>query len=100
MTNTQFDKVKAEHMERLEQYVPVVARVHGKNHPEFSEMHQLFNQLNEKIKATETENVDLNKEFKQLRKVTNRYEVPDDVCESTEAVFNMLEDLDQAYSAE
>lgn len=99
MINKTFEEVKAEHIERLEQYTPIVERVHGENHPEFYEVHQLFNQLNEKLQTSEAGQVDLHDEFKELRTVTNQYEVPEDVCESYEAVYNMLEDLDQAYSA-
>jgi len=34
-----------------------------------------------------------------LRETTNNYTVPDDVCESYEAVYNMLSELDKAYHA-
>ncbi len=98
MTMTTFEQVTTEHLERLEQFTPIVERVHGENHPEFFEVRKLFDQLNDKIQAgTKT---DLTEEFKQLRNVTNNYEVPDDVCESYEAVYQMLADLDQAYTAE
>ncbi|MDN6195690.1 MAG: iron-sulfur cluster repair di-iron protein, ric [Atopostipes suicloacalis] len=100
MTNTRFEEVKTEHIEKLEQFTPIVERVHGENHPEFLKVHQLFNQLNGKIKANEQGQVDLNEEFKALRKVTSHYKVPNDVCESYEAVYHMLESLDQAYQAE
>lgn len=46
MTNTKFNEVKAAHMEQLEQFTPIVERVHGDNHPEFYKVHQLFNRLN------------------------------------------------------
>lgn len=94
---TTFNKVKEKHIEKLEQFVPIVDRVHGESHPEFHEVHRLFNVINEKIKKAGTEKPDLDKEFKELRKVTNNYTVPDDVCETYEAVYNMLEELDRAY---
>lgn len=100
MTNVRFSAVKAEHMERLEQFIPIVERVHGKNNPEFIEVRKVFNQITEKLQATGNKHLELKKEFKELRTVTNNYEIPRDVCESYEAVYNMLEDLDQAYSAE
>lgn len=99
MTNKTFNEVKAEHMERLEQFTPIVERVHGEHHPEFFKVHTIFNQLNQKIEANEEGMPNLTDEFKELRKVTNHYEVPNDVCESYEAVYHMLEELDQAYSA-
>lgn len=94
---TTFNKVKEKHIEKLEQFVPIVDRVHGESHPEFHEVHRLFNVINEKIKKAGTEKPDLDKEFKELRKVTNNYTVPEDVCETYEAVYNMLEELDRAY---
>ena len=100
MTNKTFNEVKAEHMEKLEQFTPIVERVHGEHHPEFFEVRKVFNQLQEKVEKTDAGDPDLAKEFKELRELTNNYEVPGDVCESYEAVYNMLEDLDQAYSKE
>lgn len=97
MTDKSFNEVKEENMERLAQFIPIVERVHGKNHPEFFEVHLLFNQLKEKIQAEEGINEELEEEFNQLRNVTHRYAVPTDVCESYEAVYNMLEELDRAY---
>ena len=93
-----FNEAVEKNLEKLELFVPVVARVHGEHHPEFFEVRKLFDQLNEKIQQADNGEADLNAEFKELREVTNHYEVPNDVCESYEAVYNMLEDLDQAYS--
>ena len=50
-----------------------------------------------KIKDAGSEVPDLNEEFAQLREITNNYTVPEDVCESYEAVYKMLAELDQAY---
>lgn len=97
MTNTRFATITTEDIERLEQFIPIVERVHGKENPEFMEVRKLFNQLNEKLQAAGAEDPDLKKEFKELRKVTNNYEVPRDVCESYEAVYEMLEKLEHVY---
>ena len=100
MANKQnFNEAKAKHLQTLGQYVPIVARVHGKNHPEFHDVHKLFDTLAKKIKEAGSEAPDLNEEFTKLRKVTNNYTIPGDVCESYEAVYNMLAKLDQAYQA-
>jgi len=64
-----FDKAVEKHFDKLELFVPVVDRVHGEHHPD----------------------------FKQLRKISDDYTVPGDVCESYEAVFQMVSELDQAY---
>lgn len=90
-----FNKIVEKNMEKLNLYVPVVERVHGGSHPEFYDVRKLFDKISEKIGKNETE--DLEKEFLQLRKVTNNYSIPKDVCESYEAVYNMLEELDRSY---
>lgn len=95
-----FSEVKETIIPTLEQYVPIVARVHGKNHPEFHEVHQIFTALIEKTKTADTEKPDLKEEFIKLRDISNNYTVPDDVCESYEAVYKMLGELDEAYQAD
>ncbi|MGI6499248.1 MAG: hypothetical protein ACOX0U_10745 [Oscillospiraceae bacterium] len=52
-----------------------------------------------KVKEAGSKRPELNEEFARLREVTNDYTVPDDVCESYEAVYNMLAELDKAYLA-
>ncbi|NLM24823.1 MAG: iron-sulfur cluster repair di-iron protein, ric [Firmicutes bacterium] len=94
---TKFEMAVKNHLARLEQYTPIVERVHGSSHPEFYDVRKLFDQLNEKIKAVGTAEADLTEEFQQLRKVTNNYTVPSDTCESYEAVYLMLKELDDAY---
>ena len=95
MKNLNFNEVSKKHLEKLEQYVPVVERVHGKSHPEFYDVKKNFDIINQKIK--ESGNVDLNSEFAILREITNNYTVPTDVCESYEEVYKMLAELDKAY---
>jgi iron-sulfur cluster repair protein YtfE (RIC family) len=100
MKNKQyFNEVKAKYFNTLKQYVPIVARVHGKSHPEFHQVHVIFDKLVNKIKDDGAEMPDLNQEFAKLREITNHYTVPGDVCESYEAVYNMLAELDKAYQA-
>ena len=92
-----FNEAKAKHLQTLKQYVPIVARVHGKNHPEFHDVNTLFDALAKKIKEAGSEAPELHEEFGRLREITNNYSVPGDACESYEAVYNMLAELDQAY---
>lgn len=100
MTNKQtFNEVKAQRMKTLKQYVPVVARVHGKNHPEFYEVLELFDVLEEKTREAGSKVPELQEEFAKLREITSNYTVPGDVCESFEAVYTMLAELDRAYGA-
>lgn len=94
-----FNEAIQRNLERLEQFVPVVARVHGGTHPEFHNVRKLFDDINEKIKEAGSEKPELDNELQQLREVTNNYTIPSDVCESYEAVYNMLAELDEAYQA-
>ena len=94
-----FNEAIQRNLERLEQFVPVVARVHGGTHPEFHNVRKLFDDINEKIKEAGSEKPELDNELQQLREVTNNYTIPSDVCESYEAVYNMLAELDESYQA-
>ena len=83
----------------LEKFVPIVARVHGKHHPEFHDVRKVFDTINEKVKEAGTERPELSEEFNKLREITDNYTVPGDVCESYEAVYKMLSELDESYQA-
>ncbi|NMA48314.1 MAG: iron-sulfur cluster repair di-iron protein, ric [Tissierellia bacterium] len=94
-----FNQVKESHFKTLEQYVPIVDRVHGANHPEFHEVRRVFDVLIKKTKAARTGKPKLNEEFAKLREITNNYTVPSDVCESYEAVYTMLAEADKSYQS-
>ena len=94
-----FNEATQKNLERLEQFVPVVTRVHGGTHPELHDVRKLFDQINAKIKEIGSEKPELDKELKQLRQITDNYTVPSDVCESYEAVYNMIAEIDEAYQA-
>ena len=92
-----FNEAVEQNLGRLEQFVPVVARVHGGSHPEFHNVKKVFDEVSVKIKNAGADKPDLDNEFKELRQITDNYTVPGDVCESYEAVYNMLEEVDKAY---
>lgn len=94
-----FNEVKEKYFPRLEQYTPIVERVHGASHPEFYEVRKLFDVIKEKVKKAGSERPDLKEEFAKLRAITDNYSVPEDVCESYEAVYHMLAAADAAYQA-
>ncbi len=96
-TKLTFNQAKDKHIKVLEQYVPIVSRVHGGSHPEFYEVRKLFDAIRAKIKEAGANKAELNDEFAKLREITNDYTVPGDVCESYEAVYNMIAELDKAY---
>lgn len=90
-----FAEVVQDNWEKLSAYVPIVDRVHGPSHPEFHEVKRLFECLSDKLSSGRDE---LDREFDQLRQVTDNYRVPEDVCESYQAVYEMLAEADEAYS--
>ncbi|MGI6622097.1 MAG: iron-sulfur cluster repair di-iron protein, ric [Clostridiaceae bacterium] len=99
LNKSTFKQAAAEYFRILTQYVPVVDRVHGDNHPEFHEVRKLFDEIIRKTKEAETEKPELSGEFVRLREITDDYTVPNDVCESYEAVYDMLAEVDKAYHA-
>lgn len=96
---TTFNQAKEKNLERLGQYVPVVARVHGGSHPEFLDVKKVYDRIVRLIQEAGAETPELTEEFASLRKITDNYTVPGDVCESYEAVYKMLEEVDRAYHA-
>ena len=92
-----FNELKERYFDKLVQYVPIVAGVHGGHHPEFHEVHGLFKRIQEKVSETGSSKPDLKDEFLKLRAITDNYKIPGDVCEAYEAVYKMLEELDKAY---
>lgn len=91
-----FEKTVQHHFPKLEIYTLPVTRAHGQNHPEVFKVHDIFQDIH-KIVTASSETVYLDKEFSKLREVTDGYQIPDDACETYEAVYTMLEELDLAY---
>lgn len=60
-------------------------------------MENNFNSLYEKLTNEQFQDAPLDEEFKNLREITNNYTVPEDVCESYEEVYNLLEKLDKNH---
>lgn len=92
-----FNKTVKKLMPTLEKFVPIVDKVHGKHHPEFHDVRKIFDTINDKAKEAGAEKPDLSQEFTLLREVTDNYTVPGDVCESYEAVYKMLSELEESY---
>lgn len=93
-----FSQLTKSKFKTLDQYVPVVERVHGDHHPEFIQVRKYYDQIVDKIKAAGVETPQLIEEWEGLREITQNYTVPGDVCETYEAVYHMLAEIDKAYS--
>ncbi len=94
-----FNDAKKMYFKTIGQYIPVVSRVHGGKHPEFHEVRDLFDIIGKKAREAGQKKPDLDREFARLREITSNYMVPGDVCESYEAVYKMLAEIDEAYRA-
>lgn len=96
---TPFNEVVENYFEKLDLYTTAITRAHGKNHPEAFEVRELFEVINEKVKEVGMDTPNLDEEFTQLRKITNNYTIPSDVCETYAGVYNMLSEVDESYHA-
>ena len=94
---TVFKEATKKYLPILDQYIPLVARVHGGSHPEFHDINKIYDLIKGKIKKEGPEIADLKEEFTKLREISNNYTTPGDVCESYEAVYQMLAVLDEKY---
>ena len=91
-----FKTTVEQHAKQLELYVPIVARVHGAAHPEFLEVKRVYDALVQDYKDLQEDKLAVH--FSELKEITNDYTIPSDVCESYEAVYDMLKEIDRAYS--
>ena len=98
MENKQrFEEVKTKNIPILESICTHSSKSYsGGSVPSFSVL-LLFDTMSKKIEGTDSQLPELKEEFEKLREITNNYTVPTDVCESYEAVYNMLAELDKAY---
>ncbi|HLR65522.1 MAG TPA: iron-sulfur cluster repair di-iron protein, ric [Virgibacillus sp.] len=92
-----FNEVVENNFSTLDLYTTAITRAHGENHPEAFEVRELFEVMNEKIKETGANNVNLDEEFTRMRDVTDNYTIPGDVCETYAGVYNMLSEADKSY---
>jgi len=99
MSEQTFNEVITNHFEKLDLYTTAITRAHGKNHPEAFEVRELFEKISKKVKDAGTNKPDLDAEFAQLRKITDNYTIPGDVCETYAGTFEMLSEVDKAYQA-
>ncbi|MDO5028475.1 MAG: iron-sulfur cluster repair di-iron protein, ric [Bacillota bacterium] len=83
-----------ENIDQLNSFIPIVERVHGPHHQEFYEVARLFERVKAKVRAKDS---NMDDEFLRLEKVTDSYKIPDDVCETYEHVYKVLEKLNSLY---
>lgn len=99
MKTRTFKEVAADYFDKLDLYTKAITRAHGDLHPEAHEVRELFAAIRAKVKKSVNKLPDLKDEFAQLRKITNHYKIPEDVCDTYAAVYHMLSEVDRAYHA-
>lgn len=92
-----FTEVYQEYAKKLALFVPVVEKVHGGHHPEFHEVRVQYQKLVALAETAPLHPEEMQNVFSTLRETTRDYAVPTDVCESYQAVYHMLEELERAY---
>lgn len=80
------------HLEKAAEFAPLIESVHGAHHPELTRVRE----ITEELMAAPTDSRPL---FEELRAVTDNYAIPNDVCETFEAVYRSLSRADAAASA-
>ena len=94
-----YQEITDQYLEKLDVFSLAITRAHGKTHPETFKVRELFEKIKEKTNNATSSKPDLDAEFMELRQVTDHYKVPSDVCETYEAVYHMLLEIDDAYLA-
>ena len=94
---TTLNRYMEENRSQLELFTTAITWAHGKNHPEAFDVRELYTTIDDKVKASTADKPEVTKEFEQLREVTNNYTIPEDVCETYAATYNMLAEADKAY---
>jgi iron-sulfur cluster repair protein YtfE (RIC family) len=94
-----FNEVMMNYDEKLDLFTKAITRAHGKNHPEAFAVRDLYVVIKERVEEAGPGTLDLDAEFNQLRKITNNYTIPDDVCETYAGTYTMLSEVDHAYHA-
>lgn len=92
-----FNEVVENYFSTLDLYTTAITRAHGKSHPEAFEVRNLFEAINAKVTEAGANRPNLDSEFTQLRRVTDNYTIPNDVCETYAGVYRMLAEADKSY---
>ena len=82
--------------ETLNLYTKAITRAHGRNHPEVFEVRSMYQAIQDKVRGG---NYDLASEFAKLRAVTSNYAIPDDVCGTFKATYELLAEFDSLARA-
>ncbi len=100
MSTPSYNDLFEQLVEQLDLFSLAITRAHGKTHPEVFDVRKTFESMYKKTTAALPRTPVLDTDWAYMRHVTCNYVVPDDVCETYEAVYQMLFRLDTAYQNE
>lgn len=92
-----FNEVVEDYFSKLDLFITAITRAHGKNHPEAFEVREIFEAMNAKVKEASPNKPNLDAEFTRLRKISDNYTIPGDVCETYAGTYNMLSEAEKSY---
>jgi iron-sulfur cluster repair protein YtfE (RIC family) len=78
--------------EILDLYTKAITKAHGQHHPEVFKVRAIYKDIQNKMNHNQ---YDLTNEFSQLRIITNDYFIPNDVCGTFKATYEMLKAFDE-----
>ena len=76
----------------LDIYTKTITKAQGQHHPEGFQVRAIYKEIQNKINHNQ---YDLTNEFSQLRIITNDYFIPNDVCGTFKATYEMLKAFDE-----
>jgi regulator of cell morphogenesis and NO signaling len=82
----------------LEVFLPIVTKVHAKEHPEFAVISQEFNKILDKSRQFEKSDLDITEELAVIDGLTKGYSLPAGACEAFTAVYKALAKINQVYT--
>lgn len=74
----------------LNKVLPVVVRVHGKAHPELSDIQDAYERFKVSFEQGNGES-----ELEEIRKLTDNYTLPKDACEAYTKVYDAFKSIDE-----
>lgn len=80
--------------DKLELYTQAITKAHGKNHPEVFEVRRLYETIKDKVDNGDN----FTEEITQLKKVTNNFAIPNDVCATFEGTYKLLKEVSEQSS--
>ncbi len=84
-----------DHKEDLDLFTLALTKAHVDAHPEVKDVRDLYLRIQYKL---DVDIKDLDHEFETLKRITNNYEIPNDVCGTYEKTYHLLKEANRLYN--